>query len=306
MYFKSLAKRGISGLSLVIFAFLFSLSFTYADEPVSPCKGCKADHAPGEAKEIEALIITDKNCSFCSTQMPQGFLKSKFPGIKFETIDYKKRQAKKLIARHKIRTLPCFLISPLIKEEKNFQKLSVLFEEEKAKKILLRKEVSGIYRFLERKEIKGKLDLFLDFYEKGASETLDALISFSREDEIDFDLHFVVSQNKKIGYPKEEVRVALAIRELYPKESNNYLYRRIKDIENSSWIDTAEKEGLSYKKVRDLMTSPEMDKLTSRNKQLAEELMVGSGNAILVKNNRIFTVVNIDKEELRSFFKGGR
>jgi len=302
VYLKSLGKRGIFGLFLVV----FSLSFAYSDESDSPCKECEAAHFPGETKDIEALIITDKNCSFCVTQVPQELLKSKFPGIKFEAVDYKERQAKKLIARYKIQTLPHFLIDPLIKEEKNFQELSFLFEEKGARKVLLKKEVSGICLYLKRKEVEKKIDLFLDFYEKGASEALDTLISFSRENKIDLILHFIIPENKKIGYPKEEVRVALAIRELYPNEFNNYIYRRIKDIENNSWIDVAEKEGLSYKKIRELMTSPVMDKLISKDKQLAEELMVRDGNVILVKNNRIFKVFNIDKEELKSFFKGGR
>ena len=60
---------------------------------------------------------------------------------------------------------------------------------------------------------------------------------------------------------------------------------------------------MSYKKIRDLIISPLMDKLISKNKQLAEELMIGNGNVILVKNNRIFRVFNIDKEELKSLFQ---
>ncbi len=303
--FENLVRKGIFLAFVIIISFFFALSFTYADETASSCEECKATYVPGETKDIDALIITDKSCSFCATQMPRELLKSKFPGIKFEAIDYKERQAKKLIAQYNIQTLPYFLIDPLIKEEESFDKFRFLFEEGKTKKVLLRKELAGICLYLKRKEVGNKIDLFLDFYEKGASEVLDALISFSRENKINLDLHFIISQNKKVGYPNEEVWVALAIRELYPNEFNNYIYRRIKDIENTSWVDTAEKEGLSYKKIRDLMTSAAMDKLISKNKQLAEDLMVGDGNVILVKNNRIFKVFNIDKEELKSFFKGG-
>jgi len=305
MIFENLVRKGFFLAFVIVISFFFSLSFAYADQPDSHCEECEATYVPGETKDIAAFIITDKNCSFCAIQMPQELLKSKFPGIKFETVDYKEKQGKELIAQYKIQTLPYFLIDLLIKEEKSFGELSFLFEEEETRKILLKKEISGICLYLKRKEVEKKMDLFLDFYEKGASEVLDALISFSRENKINFDLHLITSQNKKVGYPKEEVRVALAIGELYPNEFNNYIYRRIKDIENSSWIDTAEKEGLSYKEIRALMISPAMDKLISKNKQLAEELMVGDGNVVLIKNNRIFKVFNIDKEELKSFFKGG-
>lgn len=303
MIYENLIKKGIFLTFTIIISFFLLLSFAHANESDSPCEECKANYVPGETKAIEALIITDKNCSFCAIQMPQDLLKNKFPGMKFETIDYKENQAKRLIAQHKIQTLPCFLIDPLIKEEKSFDKLQLLFEEGNTKKVLLRKGITGICMYLEREEVPKKLDLFLDFHEKGSSEVLDILISFSRENKIDLELHFIISQDKKIGYPKEEVRVALAIGELYPGELNNYIYRRIKDIENISWIDTAEKEGLSYKKIRELIISPVMSELVSANKRLAEELMVGDGNVILIKNNKIFKVFNVNKEELKGFFK---
>ena len=303
MIYENLSRKGIFLTFVIVISFFFSLSFAYAGQPDSHCEECKATYVPGETKDIDALIITDENCSFCTTQMPQELLKSKFPGIRFEVIDYKGSQAKKFIAQNKIQTLPYFLINHLIKEEKNFDKLKLLFEEGSTEKIVLKKEITGICLYLEREELPKKLDLFLDFYEKNASEVLDALIIFSAENKINLKLHFVIPQDRKIGYPEEEVRVALAIGELYPNDFNNYIYRRIKDIENSSWIDTAEKEGLSYKKIRELMTSPAMSELISKNKQLAEELMVGDGNVILIKNNRIFKIFNIDTEELKSFFK---
>ena len=303
MALEDLVRKGISLVCVIVISFFFSFFFAYASEPDSPCEECKATYVPGETKDIEAIIITDKNCPFCTTQIPQKLLKSKFPGIRFEIIDYKDSQAEKFIAQYKIQTLPYFLINPLIKEEKNFDKLKLIFEEGSTEKIVLRKEITGICLYLERDELPKKLDLFLDFYEKNAGEVLDTLIIFSAENKIDFKLHFIITQDKKIGYPEEEVRVALAIGELYPNEFNNYIYRRIKDIEKSSWIDTAEKEGLSYKKIRDLMISPVISELISNNKQLAEELMVGDGNVILIKNNRIFKIFNIDKEELKSFFK---
>ena len=302
MVFKNLARKEISLAFVIVIYFFFSFFFAYASESDSPCEECKATYVPGETKDIDAVIITDKNCSFCATQIPQKLLKSKLPGIKFETIDYKEKQAKKLISQHKIQTLPCFLIDPLIKEEEIFDKIKVLFEIGPAERILLREQLSGICLYLGRKEIEKKIDLFLDFYDKNSSEILDALISFSIENKIDLKLHFIISQGKKSGYPKEEVRVALAIGELYPNEFNNYIYRRVKDIESSSWIDTAEKEGLSYKEIRKVMISSVIGKLIKDNKQLAEELMVGEGNTILIKNNRIFRIFNIDKEELKNFF----
>ncbi|MCK4912692.1 MAG: hypothetical protein KAS05_03115 [Candidatus Omnitrophica bacterium] len=305
MIVENVARKVIFLTSVISVYFLLSLSFSYAEESITECEECKATYIPGETKDVSALVITDKDCSFCDVGKPQDILKNNFAGIKFKVIDYRKKQAKNLIAKHKIQTLPSFLIDSLVKEEKNFEKIAFIFEGKNEKKLSLMKELTGICLYLKRKEIGKKIDLFLDLYEEGASEILDSLISFSKENEISLDLHFIISQEKKVGYPKEEIRVALAIQELYSNEFNDYVYRRIKDIVDCSWIDTAEKEGLNYKEIRGLMTSPGMDQLVSNNQELAEELMVGDGNVILINNNKIFKIFNIDKKELKSFFKGG-
>ena len=304
MVSEKLAKKVIFLIFVISGCFLLSLSFIYAEELVSECEECKVDYIPGVTKDMEALIVTDKNCSFCDSKIPRKLLKSKFPGISFVVVDYKSKQAKKLIDQYEVKTLPCFFVDPLVKDEKIFDKVKFIFEDGKDGKLLLRKELSGICVYLDRKEINKKVDLFLDFYEEAASEILDDLINFSKEVKISLDIHFIISKDKKIGYPKEEVRVALAISELYPNGASNYIYRRIKDIASSSWIDTVEKEGLDYKKIRDLMTSSLIYQLVDKNQELVEDLMIRDGNVILINNNKIFKVFNIDKEELKSFFKG--
>ncbi len=52
------------------------------------------------------------------------------------------------------------------------------------------------------------------------------------------------------------------------------------------------------------MTSSLIYQLVDKNQELVEDLMIRDGNVILINNNKIFKVFNIDKEELKSFFKG--
>jgi len=127
MVFENLVRKGISLTFVIVISFFFSFFFACADEPDSLCEECKADYVPGETKDIAAIIITDKNCPFCTTQIPQEILKSRLPGIKFETIDYKEAPAEKLIGQYKIQTLPCFLIDPLVKEEEAFDEIKDFF-----------------------------------------------------------------------------------------------------------------------------------------------------------------------------------
>ena len=70
-------------------------------------------------------------------------------------------------------------------------------------------------------------------------------------------------------------------------------------------MGTADEVGISYEKIKEFMSSPAMGGVVERNQKFVQELTVRNGNVILVKNNRIFKVFSIDKEELKSFFKGG-
>lgn len=279
------------------------LLFAYADEPDSYCEECQVADSLGEDEGVGVLIITDTGCDFCATQIPQAILKQGFPRVRFNVIDYKEERAGELIDRYQIQTLPYFIIDPLIKEEGNFDGYGFLFKETDSESVLLKKEISGICFYLDRKKLKNKIDFFLDLYKRDSGTFFNIITSFSKENNIDLDIHFVDPEDKTASCPKEETRAALAVRELYPDKFNDYVYRRIMDIKNTSWITTVEAEGLDDLKIRDLMASSVMDKLNDSNERLANELEIKYGSVILIQNNRIFKVFDISKEELSSFFK---
>jgi len=258
-----------------------------------------------DVANVEATIITEKDCFFCSTAMPKEVLKTNFLGITFDELDYRDSKAKEIIRQYNIGTLPVFIVDPIVREDKNFEKLKVSFEEKNGK-LLLKNDFSGIFLYLGRQEKPRKIDLFVDFYEKGTGDVFSSLVQFAKKNKIDLSLYFVFSDNQGKGaYPKEELEVVLAVAKMYPKKLNDYIGDRILSIKRTSWISTGDDLGIDYKRIKQVINSSEMNSLITKNAALAKELKVRDGNVILIKNNRIFKALNINPKELENFFEQG-
>jgi hypothetical protein len=254
-----------------------------------------------EVAKIEATLVTDKECRLCSTALSENFLKKTFLGIDFKRLDYREDAAKELIKEYGITTLPCFILPSQVKEEKKFSKLGGRFREIKGK-IILQPELSGVFLFLDRKEIKNRIDFFLDMFDKNAADVLKALIEFSTTNNIKLNIHFIVSPKVKYGYPHEEIKAALAIREVYPDKFNRYLNLRINNIRKVSWVNSLEELKGEYEKIRGLLKSQLISRLLEENSKLARELGVRDGNVILVNNRMIFKIYKVDIKALRELF----
>ncbi len=256
-----------------------------------------------EAQSIDALVVTDQNCPFCSIKATEDFLKDNFLGIQFKAIDYRSKAGRELIEQYRVETLPFFLLGSAIKDEKNFEKLKGFVREE-GDNILVNENLAGIFLFLERKKISNRIDLFLDLYDQRSKDVYNDLVKFCRENKIKLFTHFITPAERK-GYPQEEVKAALAVQELYPEKAPDYVNWRIENINNLSWVNALSIFGLEYQKIKKLMDSQQMEKLLQENSALGEELTIRVGNVILVNNHRIFRVFAVDDTGLKSFFKKG-
>jgi hypothetical protein len=254
-----------------------------------------------EPKTIEAILITDKSCPFCVVDVPVGVLKKVFPGLVFRTLDYRDKEASELIKKYSIDALPLFILPGEIKSEKSFSKVSAIFSEREGK-LILNKELAGLFLFIKRTEIPRRIDFFLNPYEENASTILDALMSFAENNKIDFQISLIIPKENTIGYPEEELKIALAVKKDFPKEYLKYLALRVKDIQKTSFIDSLQALGLDYKKTADLAKSGDIQSLIKENDKLIKELSVTDGNVILINNNRIFKVFQIQEKDLKKFF----
>jgi hypothetical protein len=254
-----------------------------------------------EAKRIEAILITDEKCIFCSTQVQERFLKDIFLGINFRIVDYRNKEAKEMIDKYSIDTLPCFIFARDIEKDKNFSKISN-FLEKKEKKFILAKGVTGAFFFLKRKEIHRKIDFFLNPYSESAGVIFSDLLNFSKKNKIDLDIHFLVSESNVFGYPLDEVKIALAVKKLYPEKIFAYITRRLIGIKNIYWIDSLEDLGMDYKKIEGFAQSKDAETLLKEDASLARELGIEEGNVLLVNNNKVLKVFRIKEEDLKKLF----
>ncbi len=255
-----------------------------------------------EPQKIDIILITDTNCQFCVTQFSEKMLQDLLMGVNFTTIDYKSSEAADLINKYSITTLPAFILPEDVKKNPTFLRASAFFEEKNGK-ILARPDLSGIFLFLDRKEIPNRIDLFINPYQKAESHTLEDLRQFCVKKRITLDVHLVISKTaKNAGYPQEEKTIAYAVKKVFPNKFPDYLIARFKDIKNKSYVQSLETCGIDYKKIMKAADSKEVANLILQNDKMMEDLNITSGNVILVNNNRIFKVFEINPAQLEKLF----
>jgi len=255
-----------------------------------------------EPNRIDALLITDTACPFCITDVTQNLLKEVFLGINFKVINYTEPQAKELIKKYNITTLPAFILPQEIKKEKEFSKITK-FIDEKDGKFLLKPQLSGLFMLLNRKEISPRIDYFVNLYEPSMLPVFNDLASFCKKENIKLDVHFFINEASTYGYPKEEIRMALAVKKATPDKFFEYIAKRLTDIRNTSWTDSLEALGIDYNKIKETAKSKDMDKMVKDNDKLVSELNINYGNAILVNNNKIFAILKVKPEDLKKLFR---
>ncbi|MFA6281399.1 MAG: hypothetical protein WCY05_02720 [Candidatus Omnitrophota bacterium] len=256
-----------------------------------------------EPQKFEAVVITDINCKFCSTQFSEDMLKDLFMGINFKAVDYRTSEAVELIKKYSIASLPAFLLPEEVKKNSSFANVTDLFEEKNGK-IIPKKELSGVFLFLDRKEIPGRIDFFLNPYKPEALGVLKDLVQFSLKNKVSLNVQFIFEEaSDSVGYPQEEVKIAYAVKKVFPDKFNNYLLVRLGDIKTKSWVESLEAAGLDYKKVKVASNSKEVVNLITENEKMLKSVNVTSGNVILVNNNRIFKVFQVNPADLQEFFR---
>jgi hypothetical protein len=253
-------------------------------------------------QEVTVKVITDKKCAFCNVKGGKANVSDVFAQVNFVEFDYREKEAKKFIKEYKINTLPCFIFPSNIKKERFFAEIEGMFEEREDKLFLL-KEFTGTFLLLNNKKIPRKLDLFLNLYNKDAAVNLKEVMAFSRENRINLNVRFVVPEDKGLRYIEDEVRIAQAVKQAYPKKFLKYVTGRLNNIDNIYWIDSLEDVGIKYGRIKNVIKSAKVDKLIEEDSAVAEDLSIGAeGNVIFVNNNRIFTLFGVKKEELEQLF----
>ncbi len=252
-----------------------------------------------EMKPLRVKLITKFDCKACSTELAERLLKNIFRAVEFEKMDYKTKEAQRLIKKLSLKTLPAFIFDTSLVERKEFNKLKGIFEDRGSSYYLLKPKFSGIFYYLERPFIDKRIDLFIDLYQKDARGLLEKITSLAEKKKYFLKLHFILKEKKKSI--EEEYLRTLAVRELYPQKFWEYLLHRLLDIESSFWNLVLEDLDIDVKKISNFALSEKAKKLLDENLSLAEELGVNTSGVILLNNKEIFLISSGEGEVLEEF-----
>lgn len=167
---------------------------------------------------------------------------------------------------------------------------------------MVKPEFSGFSYFIDRKKIKGKLDLFISLYDKNAVKLLDVIKEFNPA------IHFLATEqedsfNAARGEPEaDDYLRAVCIQEYYPQDFWNYISCRAENI-NTSWSKSCLSK-IDADKIRICAQGQEGRALLRENISLNKELQIMFGPTYLLDNQEIFGSNGVPtKEELRNIIK---
>jgi len=248
-----------------------------------------------KASKVPLLIITTKLCSVCNTEGVVKYLKTLFPGLVTSYLYYPQAPTTKLINDFGIKALPVFLLGKESEREKGFDKLKENLEM-KGNFYMVKPQFSGIAYFLERKNIKGRLDLFISLYDKNTSALLDMLKEFNPI------VHFLAVEKAKDNFAAkdgnlevEEYLRSVCVQKYYPANFWDYISCRGEFINTSWWQDCLNK--LDTNKIMVCAQGEEGKELLRENINLNKELQIISGPAYLLDNQEIFGSQGVPKKE---------
>ena len=130
------------------------------------------------APKVSLSIITPKECRICNTEKIISYLNTQFPGLIVSYLYYPEAKPKELIKDFNISVLPAYLLGKEIEKEKGFDNLKENLEI-KGDFYMLKAQFSGIAYFLQRKNIKGRLDLFISLYDKNTPVLVEMIKEFN-------------------------------------------------------------------------------------------------------------------------------
>ncbi|MFH1888693.1 MAG: hypothetical protein ABH806_01230 [Candidatus Omnitrophota bacterium] len=255
-----------------------------------------------KAVKVPLSIITSKLCSTCYTKDKESLLKTYFPGLSVSYLYYPGKEADRLIKDLGIDVLPVYLLGKEAEEGGGFGKLKNNLQA-KGDFYMLNPSFSGIAYYLDRKPVKGRLDLFMSLYHKDARALLNTIREFNPI------VHFLVVEKaggkfeaKGGNLEVEECLRSVCVQKYYPQEFWNYISCRVNSINSSWWQDCLGEADTD--KISICARGEEGNRLLRENIALSEELQIMLGPAYLLDNREIFSSHGVPvKEELKKIIK---
>lgn len=274
-----------------------------------------------EPKKVHAVLLTDKRCPTCRVQGLVPQLKSFFPGLEEEILDYSEPKGKEEYDKYAAagqKLLPIIALDPVAKEDEGFEKVARWIEEG-AGKLFLRvgakfdptKEIcdnqiddtgNGKIDCADddckeavvcRKEIPGRVDLFVMSqcpYGVMALNAMKDVMKAFKGDKLDFHVNYIANETGDgkfqslhgQGEVDENIRELCAIKH-YPKDYMDYIWCRNENIRSNEWKQCA-KGKIKADVIEKCFNGDEGKKLHSENIKLGNTLGIGGSPTWFINN----------------------
>jgi hypothetical protein len=254
-----------------------------------------------EPAKAKLLVIVPKSCVVCDTKMSVNYLNSLFPGVVISYLYYPDAKSEKLIRELGINGLPTYLLEKEIEREKGFDNLRENVER-KGDFYIIKPEASGISYFINRKRIKGKLDLFISLFDNSSKAVLETLREFNP------GVHFLTAQEgdrfeaARGNLEVEECLRSVCVQKYYPEYFWDYITCRAGNINSSWWEDCLSK--FNPETIKTCAQGQEGRSLLKDNISLNRELVILFGPVYLLDNQEVCSSQGVpSKEELKRILK---
>jgi hypothetical protein len=254
-----------------------------------------------EPLKVNLSILKPKTCRVCDNEPLLNFLKAQFPGLVISYLYYPGSPAESLIRDFGIKALPVYFFDNGVEKENGFVVLKNNMDK-KGDLYMLKPEFSGLAYFLNRRNIKGKMDLFISLYDGDTAALLEAIR------ELDPSLHFLAVgksgafEAAKGNLEVEEYLRAVCVNKYCAGNFWDYLICRAKNIDSSWWQDCAAASCVN--KIKTCAQGEEGRRLLEENTGINKELGIMFGPTYLMNNQEIFSSRGVPAvEELKKMLR---
>jgi len=287
-------------------------------------KDCFKDSFIGKCKDAgtrEGKCVYEKDVEFTFTVLITNnalmtneidiikSTKSIFPGMKLKILELESEEGKNFRDKYKITMLPAYHFEDKAKDAQNFNNVKNSF-----KKIddgyLITPEAVGASLDITRERKYGNFQIFVSSLSEQANDVLGEVIKNVREkpDKFDFEIHYLAFRDEEgklvsrrgLSEIEENIR-QLVVQNYFPEKYYDYISERAKKLGSSYWEDAALSVGLDPKKIKEIATSSEGEKLLNDDMKLADDLQLG-GDIVFFLNNQE-TIYLRDPEDLKKLLE---
>ncbi len=254
------------------------------------------------ASPISLKVVNPGGAAALNQQEFIKFLKSVFPGVSPEFIDYGSKAGKALVAQTKIKLLPAYFLAKEIESGPGFNRLNK-FLELKGDYFYVNPRFSGASFFIGREKIDKRLEVFISNKDSNLKSVLTVLKDLrGKHKNYTVNLRFLAIESSPgvfsapggLAEVEEDLRQVCVSR--YEADKFwNYAICRAGKPEDSKWEDCADKLGIGMGVIKKCSVSDEGTGLLRGNIKLGKDLEIASGPTFVVNNNTVFAASRAPK-----------